>query len=161
ILATVTTAQLTDQTGRATTGHGGLLSVRELVALASSAQVIPVVLDEDGGVVAYGRTRRLASAGQRLALAARDRGCSFPGCTIPATWCESHHVLPWLAGGRTDLANLTLLCGYHHREFEKRGWTCHMIGGVPHWVAPDWLDPLQVPRRNTAHHLELNFNCAA
>ena len=30
-----------------------------------------------------GRAKRLASAGQRIVLYARDRGCTFPGCTVP------------------------------------------------------------------------------
>jgi hypothetical protein len=27
-----------------------------------------------------------------------------------------HHVISWEDGGPTNLANLTLLCGYHHRR---------------------------------------------
>jgi HNH endonuclease len=104
-------------------------------------------------VLSYGQTRRLASCGQRLALAARDRGCSFPGCTRPPAWCEAHHVIPWYSGGPTDLANLCLLCAFHHREFEKRGWVVRMRDGTPEWTPPPWLDPAQEPRRNTAHHI--------
>jgi hypothetical protein len=32
-----------------------------------------------------------------------------------------------------------------------------MINGTPHWTAPRWLDPDQTPRRNTAHHADLEF----
>jgi hypothetical protein len=62
-------------------------------------------------------------------------------------------VIPWLIYGPTDLDNLCLLCTYHHHEFERRGWTVQMRDGVPEWIPPPWLDPDQVPRRNTAHHL--------
>ncbi|WP_242419678.1 HNH endonuclease signature motif containing protein, partial [Frankia sp. CpI1-P] len=31
----------------------------------------------------------------RRALAARDRGCTFPGCDRPPSWCEAHHVIHW------------------------------------------------------------------
>ena len=47
---------------------------------------------------------------QRHALALRDGGCSFPGCTRPATWCQTHHITAWQHGGTTDLDNLCLLC---------------------------------------------------
>ena len=59
----------------------------------------------------------------------------------------------WLHGGRTDIDNLVLLCGWHHREFERRGWLVRMSDGVPEWIPPPWLDPAQLPCRNTAHHL--------
>ncbi|HET6877962.1 MAG TPA: HNH endonuclease signature motif containing protein, partial [Jatrophihabitans sp.] len=110
------------------------------------------VTNDTGAVLALGRTRRLATHKQRLALAARDGGCSFPGCTRPAAWCEAHHVIPWRLGGRTDLANLCLVCRFHHREFERRGWRVAVRDGHPEWIAPPWLDPDQQPRRNTAHH---------
>jgi hypothetical protein len=35
---------------------------------------------------------------------------------------QVHHILNWALGGGTDLINLCLLCGFHHREHEKRGW---------------------------------------
>ncbi len=114
--------QLREQTGYATTGHGDLIPVATLLRLASEATVIPVVFDDAGGILSYGQRRRLASCGQRQALAARDNGCCFPGCTRPPAWCQAHHVIPWNLGGPTALYNLCLLCAYHHREFERRGW---------------------------------------
>jgi hypothetical protein len=47
--------------------------------------------------------------------------------------------------------NGTLLCGYHHRNFEAIGWTVNIIDGLPWWTPPTWLDPAQQPVRNTAH----------
>ena len=134
-------------------GHGQTISARSLLAMACEAQVIPVVFNDAGGVLAYGRGRRLASRGQRLALAARDGGCCFPGCDRPAPWTEVHHVREWINGGPTDLDNLCLLCAYHHRSFEQAGWQVVMQDGVPTWIPPAWLDPQQRPRRNTVHHL--------
>jgi hypothetical protein len=104
----------------ATTGHGGVISVPQALRIAAEADIVPVVVGDAGGVLGYGLTRRTASTGQRRALAARDRGCSFPGCDRPPDWCETHHVTPWVDGGRTDLQNLTLACGFHHREHRKR-----------------------------------------
>ena len=95
MLATTTLTALTpaaDATaktsGLALLGHGEVISAKQLLALASEAEVIPVVLNDSGGILAYGTGRRLATRGQRLALAARDGGCSFPGCDRPAAWTE-------------------------------------------------------------------------
>ena len=151
VLITITLDELESRAGVATTAHGGLISVPEALRLAGEAEIIPVVLTDTGGVLGYGRARRVATAQQRLALAARDGGCSFPSCDRPAAWCQAHHVIPWIDGGPTDLDNLTLVCGFHHREFAKRGWACRITDGVPHWIPPAWLDRDQRPRRNTAH----------
>lgn len=154
ILIRVSAADLAAGTGYGDTEHGDVIHVREIVRNAGDAAVVPVWLDAFGGIVSYGRGRRLAGPAQRRALAVRDGGCSFPGCTAPASWCQVHHVKPWVDGGHTDLHSMTLLCGYHHREFERRGWECCMIDRVPHWRPPAWIDPDRQPRRNTAHHTE-------
>lgn len=72
-------------------------------------------------VLDAGRTERLVSAGQRHALAVRDRGCVFPGCDRPPEWCDAHHVDPWVGGGRSDLENLVLVCARHHTAIHD-GW---------------------------------------
>src|SRR4051794_36027507 len=155
VLATTTITDLTtaaETSGLALLGHGQVVSAKALLALAGEAEVLPVVFTDTGGILAYGTGRRLATRGQRLALAARDGGCSFPGCDRPAAWTEVHHVVEWIKGGTTDLDNLCLVCRFHHRNFEKFGWQVHIEGGVPLWTPPPWLDAEQRPRRNTAHH---------
>jgi HNH endonuclease len=69
-----------------------------------------------------GRASRVVHPAQRTALAVRDGGCVFPGCDRPLEWCEAHHLLHWLDGGPTDLANLALLCRAHHRAVHEGGW---------------------------------------
>jgi hypothetical protein len=69
-----------------------------------------------------GRTSRVVSAAQRAALVVRDRGCAVPGCDRPPAWCAAHHLVHWLHGGATDLANLALLCRAHHRAVHEGGW---------------------------------------
>ena len=125
--------RLRRSTGLVTTAHGGTLSVATALQLAGQASVIPVVLDSTG-ILAHGQARRTATIGQRLALAARDQGCCFPGCDAPPGWTQVHHILPWALGGGTDLDNECLLCGFHHREHEKRGWQVTMTGGQPYWI---------------------------
>jgi hypothetical protein len=158
ILATTTVSELTTALGGATSGglarlgHGELIPLTRLLAMAGEAQVMPVVLADTGGVIAYGRSRRLASREQRLALVARDGGCTFPDCERPAAWSEVHHVREWARGGATDLDNMTLVCRFHHRHFGPAGWRVRMTAGRPEWIPPAWLDPQQAPRHNAAHH---------
>ena len=135
------------------TSQGIPLTIETALRMADQASITIVLLNSSGGILSYGQTRRLASCAQRQALAARDRGCSFPGCTRPPSWCQAHHIISWLDGGPTDLDNLVLVCAYHHREFERRGWRVIMTDKVPEWIPPPWLDPEQRPRRNQAHHL--------
>ena len=150
VLLTMTLDQLESRSGLVTTAHGGTVSVANALRLAGEANVIPIVLDSVG-VLAYGQARRTATTGQRYALAARDGGCCFPGCDAPPGWTQVHHILPWAEGGGTDLDNECLLCGWHHREHEKRGWQVTMENGQPYWVPPPWIDPAQAPIRNTIH----------
>src|SRR5882757_8160039 len=102
VLLTLTLDQLETRTGHVTTAHGGTISVHEALKQAGDANVIPVVIGEEG-ILAYGQARRTATTHQRLALAARDGGCCFPGCDAPPGWTQVHHILNWAFGGGTDL----------------------------------------------------------
>jgi hypothetical protein len=62
----------------------------------------------------------------RRALEVRDRGCTFPGCALRFT--DGHHIVHWADGGPTDLDNLVMLCGTHHRFIHEGGWR---ISGHP------------------------------
>ena len=94
-------------------------------------------------VLDMGRTSRGASPAQRRALEIRDRHCSAPGCRIPARWCHAHHLVPWHLGGPTDLANLVLLCGAHHRFLHRHGWTLERLpDGQLHYAPPHLVVPL-------------------
>jgi hypothetical protein len=154
LIITLTLTDLERRAGRATTHHGGTLSVADALRLAAHGKLLPTVLDDAGGILAYGRGRRLAASGQRKALFARDRGCTFPGCDRTAARSEVHHTTDWAAGGRTDLDSLAITCGYHNNEAPKQGWRTVMINGIPHWQPPPW-HPVQQPQRNYLHHPEL------
>jgi Domain of unknown function (DUF222)/HNH endonuclease len=142
-------------TGFATTAHGGLIAIKRAIDLVGDGQIITVLFDPHGGVLDYGRLQRLAPLAMRLALIARDKGCTFPGCDRPPTWTQAHHIRAWADGGPTSLENLTLLCGYHHRNFARQGWQASIINGQPHWTAPTWKDPSRTPTRNTIHDTDI------
>jgi hypothetical protein len=92
------------------------ITAAEARRLACSAQILPAVLGGRSEVLDLGRSKRLFSRAQRKALRLRDGRCLAEGCTIPATWCEAHHLTPWTTGGRTDLADGILLCSHHHHR---------------------------------------------
>jgi hypothetical protein len=85
-----------------------------------------------------GRRHRKVPRRLRRAVLRRDgHRCRFPGCEHRG-WLHTHHIEHWVDGGATDLANLVLLCGYHHRLVHEGGWT---VEGDPNhhvvFVAPD------------------------
>lgn len=93
---------------------GTLLGPETVRRLACDGAVLPVVVGGEGQPLVLGRSRRWFTPAQTQALWLRDRHCTFPGCGVPASWCDGHHVLHWLDGGATDLDNAALLCGRHH-----------------------------------------------
>ncbi|MGB5951186.1 MAG: DUF222 domain-containing protein [Ornithinimicrobium sp.] len=120
IFVTMTYDTLRDQLiGCGRTFTGDTLSPTQVRLLACSAELIPTVLGSESEVIDHGRSVRLATPGQIKRLWLRDRHCTFPGCTTPATWCDAHHLSWWSRGGPTDLNNLTLLCGRHHTRVHE------------------------------------------
>jgi hypothetical protein len=69
----------------------------------------------DGAIMKFGRSRRLASPMQKLALALRDGGmCCEPGCLARWNRCDADHDPPFDHGGRTDIETMRLLCTCEH-----------------------------------------------
>ncbi|MDV8149618.1 HNH endonuclease signature motif containing protein [Arthrobacter sp. B10-11] len=116
--------------------------------IACDADIIPVLLGSEGRVLDIGRTTRIFAPHIRKAITARDQGCAFPGCTIPAPWCEAHHITYWSHGGTTSTDNGTLLCSHHHHLIHKEQWHIQVKAGIPWFIPPPHIDPRQVPRRN-------------
>jgi hypothetical protein len=84
------------------------------VRLACDAAVSRVLMRGTSTILDLGRATPVVSRAQRRALAIRDGGCVEPGCAAPPDWCDAHHKLHWILGGRTDLDNLELRCRRHH-----------------------------------------------
>ncbi|MGH8860159.1 MAG: HNH endonuclease signature motif containing protein, partial [Jatrophihabitantaceae bacterium] len=119
--------------------------------LEPEARAILVLLSKTRGIEAYSCTQRLFTEQQRLAMIARDGGCSYWGCDMPAAWTQAHHVHDYRHTRHTRVDDGALVCGGDHRSFEGMGWTNQMIHGRPHWVPPSWIDPDRTPRRNRLH----------
>jgi len=80
-----------------------------------------------GELLRLGRKTRKMSAALRRALRIRDGGCQFPGCHR-RRHLQAHHVVHWMHGGPTDLDNLVLLCGRHHRAIHEEGFSVSWSG---------------------------------
>jgi hypothetical protein len=89
--------------------------------LACDATIVDMVQAADGTPLDVGRKRRTPSAALRRALRRRDRSCRFPGCGA-RRFLHAHHIVFWTDGGGTNLANLVLLCGRHHRFVHEGGY---------------------------------------
>jgi hypothetical protein len=140
-------------------GTGTLLFTGPVTAstirkIACDADIIPVVLGGEGQILDIGRASRVFPPHIRKAITARDRGCAFPQCTIPASWCEAHHITYWSRGGTTGTGNGTLLCSHHHHVIHKEHWSIQMRTGIPWFIPPPHLDPARTPRRNRYFRLE-------
>jgi hypothetical protein len=140
--------------GMAELESGCPLAPQKLRELACDADFIPMVLKGQSVPLDVGRSRRLVKESQRAALVARDRGCAYPGCCNPARWADAHHVKHWLDGGETNIDNLVLLCRKHHRVLHASAWQVRIAQDrLPEFIPPKWIDPQQLPRRNTIHHM--------
>ncbi|WP_198145355.1 HNH endonuclease signature motif containing protein [Frankia sp. EAN1pec] len=100
---------------RAEISPGIGLSSAVLRRLGCDGLIRALVTDTHGNPLRLGRRRRLPNRQLRDAVHARDRGtCQYPGCAH-TRWLHIHHLVPWIEGGGTDIDNLTLVCGAHHR----------------------------------------------
>ena len=126
----------------------GPVAAATLRKIACDADIIPALLGTRGEILDLGRKTRLFTPAQRTALTARDQGCAFPDCTIPAPWCEAHHITYWSHDGPTNTNNGVLLCSHHHHLVHKETWTITSTQGDPAFIPPPHIDPTQTPRRN-------------
>lgn len=130
------------------------VSAGALRAMAVDAEIIPAVLGSKSETLDLGRSRRLFTRAQRLALVERDGGCAM--CHAPPSYCEAHHIRWWdRHHGSTDLENGVLLCtGCHHRV-HRDGWDIRIKDGAVWITAPPAIDPAKRPRLGGRARLQL------
>ncbi|HET6666345.1 MAG TPA: DUF222 domain-containing protein [Intrasporangium sp.] len=140
LVVTMTLEALLEQVrGTAVADNGEALSAATVRRLACEAGITPAVLGAPSEPLDLGHWERYFTRAQRRALALRDKGCTWPGCSIPYQWCEAHHAEHWANGGLTDLSNGTLICGRHHT-------LAHQLGLLPS-ITPTGVRWLRVPDR--------------
>src|SRR5438105_3767717 len=115
------------ESGIAETDRGVPLATETAQRLACEA-VVEWLVEAGGMPIGIGRRSRNVPAWLRRQVVHRDRCCRFPGCGR-TRWAEAHHIQHWGAGGSTELDNLVLLCGAHHRLVHESGWTIQGCSG--------------------------------
>ena len=113
VIVTIGLEELLAKAGLAETSDGSMLSADQLLRIANEAEIWPTIINHNGIPLALGRSQRLATPGQTMALITRDGACSFPGCTHPPSYCDRHHITDWIHGGLTDLDKSRLPYAYH------------------------------------------------
>lgn len=129
--------------------EGVVLSLPTVMRLVCGAAQTPILIGSTGQPLDVGRSQRLFTTRQRIALAARDGGCRWPGCERPPSWCEAHHIDHWHRdGGATDVDRGILLCRHHHLLLHDHGWQIRQSTDDDEFtlVPPATVDPHQVPR---------------
>lgn len=118
----------------ATLANGTRISATELRRLACGANILPRVLGGKSEAVDQGRAKRLFTPAQRLALADRDRGCTYAGCDRPPGWAEAHHLDWWARdGGNTNLNDGARLCARHHHQVHEHNIDGRVQDGHVQW----------------------------
>lgn len=141
---------LVNDTGFATIdGITAPISVATARRMAAAGEIISCVLDGNGQILDWGRSRRLFSRNQRLALLERDGGCAM--CGAPPGQVKVHHIRWWARdAGPTDLANGICLCESCHHRIHDNGWEIRIDGiGVRAkvwFLPPPHVDPARTPR---------------
>jgi hypothetical protein len=93
VIVSTTLQELQSGAGHAVTAGGSLLPMADVIRLAAHAYHYLAVFDQHTSEPLYlGRTKRLASRGQRIMLLSTHRGCTKPGCTAPGYDCQVHHA---------------------------------------------------------------------
>ena len=119
--------------------RGGVVHPRALERLLCSARLAVQVEEADRTPLALGRLSREPTPAMVRALRYRDVECRFPGCGA-RRFTVAHHLVWWSRGGRTDLDNLLLLCGSHHKLVHEHGWTVSRNpDGQVEWSYPDGI----------------------
>jgi hypothetical protein len=119
----------------ATLDDGTRVSAETLRRVACDCGLVAV--SGDGAELNIGRRTRSVPPALRRALALRDRGCGFPGCTHNR-FLHSHHIRHWFHGGETSVDNLVLLCTAHHHLVHEGGWSVRRAeNGDLLFTAPD------------------------
>jgi hypothetical protein len=126
----------------------GPMRPHDTAQLACDSKLAGQIWNGTTDVLAQHRAHRLLTPTQRRAILARDRGCQAPGCTLPAVYCQIHHIIEWQNNGPTNVDNAITLCAAHHTAIHDGKWTIKKHHGTTYFQPAPWLDPYQPLLRN-------------
>jgi hypothetical protein len=89
---------------------------------AAGARLPPILGGAPTQPLEVGRTTRVIHPAQRTALAVRDGGCVFPGCSRPWPGAKPTICATGCKAAPTTLPYLALVCRTHHRAVHAGGW---------------------------------------
>ncbi|MCZ4501198.1 MAG: nuclease, partial [Marmoricola sp.] len=114
VVVTMSLETLLGGVAAASLDTGERITAGEARRLACQAGVIPAVLGTASEPLDLGRTARLHSKAQRLAVRMAQEHCQHPGCDVPGHLCHLHHKKAWANGGHTNTEDAELRCPRHH-----------------------------------------------
>jgi hypothetical protein len=129
-------------------GDAGNATARLTELMAAAIAQLPPPLGGPSAVLDIGRKSPGWTPRQRDALHAQYGGhCSFGRCADPID--VIHHVVHWLYGGKTRVANGAPLCSYHHWLVHEGGWRVkkHPNGRISVFPPPPGWRPGTIYRR--------------
>lgn len=133
-------------------GHGWIVGQSDPVSRATVERHIcsdghqTITVDPQGNPLDVGRTQRLHTKKQRIALAIRDGGCCFGDCERIVGMVEVHHIDHWHRDrGGTSVDRGILLCRYHHLRVHNEGWEIERRDGRFVLIPPSGVDPSRTP----------------
>jgi hypothetical protein len=109
--------------------------------LRANASITPVLVDDDGVVLAIGKAAPAISPKLRRAVLLRDARCRVPGCAR-RRGLQVHHLVPRSWQGTDDISNLAAVCPAHHRLLVPHG----LLALVGNPNLPDGLRLVTAPR---------------
>ena len=133
----------------------GPIHRRDIERLLCDGVVSRVVMGPDSLPLDVGRASQTWPAGIRRAIVVRDRGCRWPGCDVPAGWCDAHHWVHWTHGGRTALDNGFLLCSRHHHFLHRHPeWTVTFDDQIVRVFRPNGQELERYPWAETTSRID-------
>jgi hypothetical protein len=156
VIVTATLQDIQNKTGYGVTASGVVMPITDVIRTGAHSYHYLALFDGvNGRALWLGRTKRIATADQRIILHAKDRGCTRPGCDAPGYHSVVHHAAQdWKNGGNTDINELTLACPPDNQLVETGGWDTRILpNGQTQWIPPPGL-PMLNGGVNNYHHPE-------
>ncbi|MHA7241959.1 HNH endonuclease signature motif containing protein [Paeniglutamicibacter antarcticus] len=150
-LVIATLAELQEQAEKhGITTHGQQLTPAELRQRLCTGGALPMILGGKSQILDLGKEERYFPDYMREAILALYGGCLTPGCTVPPEHCEIHHYDYVSNGGKTEINSGVPQCSSHHHATHTGLITpIRDDDGLFSILLPKFMDPEQLPRRNT------------
>ncbi len=113
--------------------------VRANLAAQGYALIVDPITGEDLEIYRLYDEERFATVKQRLRQRLKTPVCAWPGCGKPADECQMHHIKAYKHGGKSEMKNYTMLCGFDNgrndddRDKPRYGHI-EKIDGLDYWV---------------------------